>query len=40
MMYIGSNVDTSTFTETPVIKMPPMTVDANNVDSITEDMRW
>ena len=40
MMYIGSNMDTSTFTETPVIKMPPMTVDANNVDSITEDMRW
>ena len=40
MMYIGSNIDTSTFTETPVIKMPPMTVDSDNVDSITEDMRW
>ncbi|MDD6057239.1 MAG: sugar ABC transporter substrate-binding protein [Clostridiales bacterium] len=40
MMYIGSNLDTSTFTETPVIKMPPMTVDAENVQSITEDMRW
>lgn len=40
MMYIGSNIDTSTFTETPVIKMPPMTVDAENVGSITDDMRW
>lgn len=40
MMYIGSNIDTSTFTETPVIKMPPMTVDAENVSTITEDMRW
>ena len=40
MMYIGSNIDTSTFNETPVIKMPPMVVDGENVDSITEDMRW
>lgn len=40
MMYIGSNIDTSTFTQTPVIKMPPMTVDKDNVGSITEDMRW
>ncbi|MBO5504807.1 MAG: sugar ABC transporter substrate-binding protein [Lachnospiraceae bacterium] len=40
MMYIGSDLDTSTFDQTPVIKMPPMTVDASNVDSITEDMRW
>ena len=40
MMYIGSNIDTSTFTKTPVIKMPPMAVDKSNVDSITEDMRW
>lgn len=40
MMYIGSNINTSTFTETPVIKMPPMTVDAENVGSITQDMRW
>lgn len=40
MMYIGSNIDTSSFTQTPVIKMPPMTVDIENVNSITEDMRW
>ncbi len=40
MMYIGSEINTSTFTETPVIKMPPMVVDSDNVDSITEAMRW
>lgn len=40
MMYIGSNIDTSSFTQTPVIKMPPMTVDLQNVAEITEDMRW
>ena len=40
MMYIGSNIDTSTFSKTPVIKMPPMTVDKDNVGSITPDMRW
>ena len=40
MMYIGSNIDTSTFSKTPVIKMPPMTVDKSNVGDITPDMRW
>ena len=40
MMYIGSNINTSTFTKTPVIKMPPMTVDKDNVSSITPEMRW
>lgn len=40
LMNIGSTVDTSTLTKTPVIKMPPMTVDASNVDQITADMRW
>ncbi len=40
MMYLGSNIDTSTFTETPVIKMPPITVDITNVGSIAEEDRW
>ena len=40
MMHIGSNVDTSAYTETPVIKMPPMIVDSANVSTITESMRW
>ncbi|MBQ9990558.1 MAG: sugar ABC transporter substrate-binding protein [Lachnospiraceae bacterium] len=40
MMHIGSDTDTSAYTKTPVIKMPPMVIDADNVDSITEDMRW
>lgn len=40
LMNIGSTVDTSTLTKTPVIKMPPMTVDASNVGDITPDMRW
>lgn len=40
MMYIGSNIDTSSFTETPVIKMPPITIDKDNVNTITQDMRW
>ena len=40
MMYIGSNVDTSQFTKTPVMKMPPIAVTSENVASITEDMRW
>lgn len=40
MMYLGSNIDTSTFTETPVIKMPPITVDSTNVSTIAEEDRW
>lgn len=40
MMYIGGNIDTSKFTETPVVKMPPIVVTADNVASITPDMRW
>ena len=40
MMYLGSNIDTSTFTRTPVIKMPPITVTLENVDTIDEGMRW
>ncbi|MBP3890788.1 MAG: sugar ABC transporter substrate-binding protein [Solobacterium sp.] len=40
LMYLNSNIDTSTFTKTPVTKMPPITVDASNVDTITPDMRW
>ncbi|MBQ6367127.1 MAG: sugar ABC transporter substrate-binding protein [Erysipelotrichaceae bacterium] len=40
MLYLNSNIDTSTFTKTPVTKMPPITVDASNVSSITPDMRW
>ena len=40
IMYIGSTINTSTCTKTPVIKMPPMTVDKDNVSSITPEMRW
>lgn len=40
MMYLGSNIDTGTFSVTPVIKMPPITVTLDNVASITPDMRW
>ncbi|MDO4548544.1 MAG: sugar ABC transporter substrate-binding protein [Clostridia bacterium] len=40
MMYIGSDIDISSFSATPVIKMPPITVTLDNVDSITADMRW
>ena len=40
MMYIGSDIDTTTFSATPVIKMPPITVTLENVDTITADMRW
>jgi len=40
MMYIGSDIDISDWEETPVIKMPPITVPAENVASITDDMRW
>lgn len=40
MMYIGGNIDTSQFTKTPVIKMPPIVVTKENVASITPDMRW
>ncbi len=40
MMYIGSDIDISTWTATPVIKMPPITVTKDNVDTITADMRW
>ena len=40
MRYLNSNLDTGSFTKTPVTKMPPITVDASNVDTITEDMRW
>ena len=40
LMYLNSNIDTSSFTQTPVTKMPPITVDASNVADITPDMRW
>lgn len=40
MMYIGSDIDISDWDATPVIKMPPITVTAENVDTITPDMRW
>ncbi|MBR2825288.1 MAG: sugar ABC transporter substrate-binding protein [Solobacterium sp.] len=40
LMYLNSNVDTSTFTKTPVTKMPPITVTKENVADITPDMRW
>lgn len=40
MMYIGSDIDISDWEATPVIKMPPITVTAENVASITDDMRW
>ena len=40
MMYIGSSVDTSKFTKTPVIKMPPRAITIENVATITKDMRW
>lgn len=40
LMYLNSNVDTSTFTKTPVTKMPPITVTKDNVADITPDMRW
>ena len=40
MMYIGSDIDISDWEATPVIKMPPITVTKDNVDTITDDMRW
>jgi len=40
MMYIGSDIDISDWSATPVIKMPPITVTKDNVHTITEDMRW
>ncbi len=40
MMYIGSDIDISDWDATPVIKMPPITVTKDNVDTITDDMRW
>ena len=40
MMYLGSDIDISDWTATPVIKMPPVTVTKDNVDTITDDMRW
>lgn len=40
MMHIGSGLDISGWTATPVIKMPPVTVTKDNVDTITPDMRW
>lgn len=40
MMFIGGNLDTSQFTQTLQIKMPPIVVTSENVASITEDMRW
>ena len=40
MMYIGSDIDISDWEATPVIKMPPITVTAENVATITDDMRW
>ena len=40
MMYIGSDIDISDWEATPVIKMPPITVTAENVAEITADMRW
>ena len=40
MMYIGSDIDISDWSATPVIKMPPITVTIDNVATITDDMRW
>lgn len=40
MMYIGSDIDISDWEATPIIKMPPITVTADNVGEITDDMRW
>lgn len=40
MMYLGSDIDISGWDATPVVKMPPITVTKENVDSITADMRW
>lgn len=40
MMGIGSNFDITAWESTPVIKMPPITVTKDNVDTITADMRW
>lgn len=40
MMYIGGNIDTSTFTQTPLIKMAPIAVTIDNVASIAEADRW
>lgn len=40
MMYIGADMDISDWEKTPVIKMPPITVTIDNVESITPDMRW
>ena len=40
MMYLGSDIEISGWDATPVVKMPPITVTKENVDSITADMRW
>lgn len=42
LMYIGSRgvIDTAKLSATPTIKMAPIVVTAENVASITEDMRW
>ena len=37
---LGSDIDISGWDATPVVKMPPITVTKENVDSITADMRW
>lgn len=39
-MYIGSSIDISGWSQTPIIKMPPITVTAENVAAIAPDMRW
>lgn len=40
MMFMGGNIDSSKFTKTLKIKMPPIVVTSENVGEITPDMRW
>lgn len=40
MMFIGGNIDSSKFTQTLKIKMPPIVVTSENVADITPDKRW
>lgn len=40
MYLIGAQIDTSTYTETPVIKMAPIVATPETVGSIGENIRW
>ena len=40
MYFIGSEADTSSYTETPIVKMAPVVVTSDTVGSIGPDIRW